>query len=99
MDISKNYDDKNLTMVISGEIDTFTAHDLEQAIDSEIGEIDSLTLDFENLDYISSSGLRVLIIAQKKLQPQDMQLKIINSPELIKDIFSESGLNEIFDIQ
>ena len=99
MNISKEYTNKTLTMSVSGEIDTFAASEFENEINSEINTFDSLILDFENLEYISSGGLRVLISTQKKLQPQQKTFKIINSPEIIKDILAETGLTEILTIE
>ena len=64
-----------------------------------MGKFDSLILDFEKLEYISSAGLRVLIMTQKKLQPQSIPFTIINSPDMIKDIIKVSGLDNILDIQ
>lgn len=52
---------------------------LKNEINDEMGKFDSLILDFEKLEYISSAGLRVLIITQKKLEPQNIPFAIINS--------------------
>ena len=99
MEITKNYDGNELTMSVVGEIDTFTASDLENEINSEMDTFDSLILDFEKVEYISSSGLRILILTKKKLQPRKKKFKIINASEIIKDIFSESGFDKILDIE
>ncbi len=99
MNIEKNYNDKELTMTVDNQIDTVTAPDFENEINDEIGKFDSLILDFENLEYISSAGLRVLISTQKKLQPEGIPFKIINTPDTIKDILNVSGLNTILNIE
>ena len=99
MEITKNYDGNELTMSVAGEIDTFTASDLENEINSEMDTFDSLILDFEKVEYISSCGLRILILTKKKLQPRKKKFKIINASEIIKDIFSESGFDKILDIE
>ena len=64
-----------------------------------MGKFDSLILDFEKLEYISSAGLRVLIMTQKKLHPQSIPFTIINTPDMIKDIISVSGLDNILNVQ
>ncbi len=64
-----------------------------------MGKFDSLILDFEKLEYISSAGLRVLIMTQKKLEPQSIPFTIINTPDMIKDIIVVSGLDNILNIQ
>lgn len=99
MNVEKIYNDKELTIKVDSQIDTVTAPDFENEINDEMGNFDSLILDFEKLEYISSAGLRVLIMTQKKLQPQSIPFKIINSPDMIKDIIKVSGLDNILDIQ
>lgn len=99
MNITKTYNEKELTIEVEDRIDTVTAPDFENEINDEIGKFDSLILDFEDLEYISSAGLRVLIATQKKLQPQGIPFTIINTPLAIKDIITVSGLDNILNIQ
>ena len=56
-------------------------------------------VDFRELDYISSSGLGVLLATQKRLTPSGGGLRIINANSHIRDIFRYSGLDQIFDVQ
>ncbi|MBO6109590.1 MAG: STAS domain-containing protein [Methanobrevibacter sp.] len=99
MNIEKNYDGKDLTILVENQIDTVTAPDFENEINDEMGKFDSLVLDFKNLEYISSAGLRVLIATQKKLKPQGIAFSIINTSDSIKEILSVSGLDNILNIQ
>lgn len=98
MNIIKKYDGKKLTMEIGDRIDTVTAPDFENEINDEIGEFDSLILDFTNLEYISSAGLRVLIATQKKLRP-DVSMTIKNVNDTITEIFRMSGFDKILKIE
>ena len=98
MNINKNYDDKKLVLAVEGRVDTITSQELEQAINEETGTYNSLTLDFEKLEYISSAGLRVLIATQKKLKKEDIPLEIINVNETIKEIFRMSGFDKVLTI-
>lgn len=99
MNVEKIYNDKELTIKVDNEIDTVNAPDFENEINDEMGKFDSLILDFEKLEYISSAGLRVLIITQKKLEPQNIPFTIINSSSAIKEIITISGLDNILTIQ
>ncbi|MBE6496417.1 MAG: STAS domain-containing protein [Methanobrevibacter thaueri] len=99
MDIVKNYDGKELTMKVGDRIDTVTAPDFEKEIMDEMGNFDSLIFDFENLEYISSAGLRVLILVQKKLKPDAIPFVIKNVNDSIREIFRMAGFNKILDIQ
>jgi anti-sigma B factor antagonist len=57
------------------------------------------TLDFEQLEYISSAGLAILLKTQKRLSESGAALKIINVNKHIYDIFRYSGFNAIFEIE
>ena len=99
MDIIKQYNEKELTIEVKSKIDTTTAPDFENEIMDEMGKFDSLILDFKNLEYISSAGLRVLVIVQKKLHPQNIPFTIINVNDAIKEILTISGFDKILDIK
>lgn len=99
MDIEKNYTEKELTIAVGDRIDTVTAPDFENEITDEMGKFDSLVIDFSNLEYISSAGLRVLIATQKKLTPENIPMTIKNVNNTIKEIFSMSGFDKILKIE
>ena len=99
MNILKDYDNKDLTLSVEGRIDTLTSQDLEKEINEEIGKFDSLTIDFDKVEYISSAGLRVLIATQKKLKSTDTPMVIKNVNETINEIFRMSGFDKILKIE
>ena len=99
MEIEKKYNDKELTIEVGNRIDTVTAPDFENEIMDEMGKFDSLILDLEKLEYISRAGLRVLVLVQKKLQPEGIPFVIINVNDTIKEIFSMSGFDKILTIK
>jgi anti-anti-sigma factor len=99
MDITKNYNGKELTIKVGDRIDTVTAPDFENEILDEMGKFDSLIIDFSNLEYISSAGLRVLISTQKKLKSDNIPMVIKNVSDQIKEIFQMSGFDKILKIE
>ncbi len=99
MDIIKKYNEKELTIEVKDRIDTVTAPDFENEIMDEMGKFDSLIIDFTNLEYISSAGLRVLIATQKKLKPENIPMTIINVNDTINEIFRMSGFDKILKIE
>ena len=99
MNIEKNYDGEELTVLVENQIDTVTAPDFENEINDEMGKFDSLVLDFKNLEYISSAGLRVLIATQKKLKPDNIPFIIKNVNESVGEIFRMSGFDKILNIK
>lgn len=99
MNITKTYNDKELVVKVEGRIDTITAPEFEEAIEKEYGNFDSLILDFENLDYISSAGLRILVMIGKELKPEEIPFTLINLNKTINEIITMSGFDKILDIQ
>ena len=98
MEIFKIKDDTNLTIVLEGELNTITAPDLEKVIKDNLSSIKLLVLDFGKLEYLSSAGLRVLLIAQKIMDSQGkMIVKNVNST--IMDIFEMTGFSNILSFE
>ena len=59
--------------------------------------ITSVTQDFEKLEYISSAGLRALLLVRTTLY-NSATLKIINANELVKEVFDVTGFKKIIPI-
>lgn len=92
---------KNTNEVIfslRGRLDTVTAPDLERELQQVLPGLKALTLDFENLDYISSAGLRVLLSAQKQMNKQG-QMRLIHVGDAIMEILEVTGFTEILTIE
>ena len=66
IEIKKN--EKEMTVAVGGRLDTITAPTLEQTLCDNLAEIETLILDLDALEYISSAGLRILLSTQKKMQ-------------------------------
>ncbi len=94
MDIKKTENGKSLTIAIEGRLDTTTAPELQTEV-SKLGDYDELIFDLEKLAYISSAGLRVLMVAHKGMSGN---VKIINANDDIKEIFSITGFDSIFNV-
>ena len=99
MNIIKDFNEKELTLSIEGRIDTITSQDLDKEINEEFGNFDSLIMDFTDLEYISSAGLRVLIATQKKLKAEDIPFVIKNVNDAVGEIFRMSGFDKILKIE
>ncbi len=99
MNILKSYNEKELTISVEGRINTVTSKELEKEINNELGNFDSLILDFANLDYISSAGLKVLIATHRKLKPDNIPFIIKNSNDVIMEVFRLSGINKVLEIE
>ncbi|MCQ2977369.1 MAG: STAS domain-containing protein [archaeon] len=99
MNIEKDFKEKELTILINGRIDTYTAPDLEVAINEELGNFNLLILDFTDLEYISSAGLRVLVATQKKAKKEDFTFTIKNVNATVNEILRMSKFDKILNIE
>lgn len=91
-------DDTSLNIALEGRLDTTTAPELENEINSSLDGIKDLVFDFEKLEYISSAGLRVILKAQKIMNTQGA-MKLINVNETIMEVFDISGFVDILTIE
>lgn len=98
MTIETTLTDKTLTVKVSGRMDTTTAPQLEAELKRKVGGNETLILDFDNLEYLSSAGLRVVLAAQKVMNKQGkMIVRHVN--ETIMDIFEVTGFVDILTIE
>ena len=98
MNITKNNDEKKVTLTLEGRLDTTTAPELEKVTDETIPFADELIFDFSGLEYISSAGLRVILKAQKAMN-QKGNMKLINVNEDMMEIFDITGFLDILTIE
>jgi len=59
---------------------------------------DSTVVDFGELEYISSAGLGILLMTQRRLRETGKSLKLINLNKHIRDVFQYAGFDKIFEI-
>ena len=98
MTIEKKLNGTELTVAITGRLDTTTAPQLEAEFKQSITGVEKLVLDFATLEYLSSAGLRVLLAAQKVMNKQgEMIIKNVN--ETINEIFEVTGFIDILTIE
>ena len=90
MTIEKIANNGELTVVLEGRLDTITAPQLETALKESLEGVQKLVLDFKALEYISSAGLRVLLMAQKVMNKQGAMV-IRNVNETISEVFDITG--------
>ena len=86
------------TLVIktTGRVDGGNATDFQHALESILAENDSsLVLDFQDLAYISSAGLRVILLVSKQLQRKDTKFGVCSLSGPISEVFQISGFDKI----
>jgi anti-sigma B factor antagonist len=98
MTIEKKTNGNALEISLEGRLDTMTAPELEAELNQSLGSVDSLTLDFSKLEYISSAGLRVLLSAHKAMSGKG-GMKVTNVNEIVQEVFEVTGFADILNIE
>ena len=98
LNIEKKGSASELTVVLSGRLDTTTAPELEATLKESFDGVTALTIDMGALEYISSAGLRVLLSAQKIMSRQG-EMKVLHVSETIMEIFEVTGFSDILTIE
>ena len=98
MTIDKQINGSELTLTLNGRLDTTTAPELEAVIKDSIAGITNLIMDFAELEYLSSAGLRVILSTQKTMNKQG-EMVIRNVNETINEVFEITGFIDILTIE
>jgi anti-sigma B factor antagonist len=99
MEVVKTGTEKGITLAVSGKLSAATAEEFGAAVDAAVGETGDLVLDFAEVTYLASAGLRVLLGANKKLKAKSGSLLILHAGEAIQEVFEITGLEDVFSIQ
>ncbi len=97
LEVIKKQNGNRTTLEMKGAINTNIVYVLNDAIDGLDFEDLDLTLDFSNLSYITSVGLRTMLVLRKKLSED--RIRIIDMSEVVYDVFKMSGFVDFFPIE
>lgn len=98
MTIEKKLNNDAVTLIVSGRLDTQTAPELENELDSILFGLKELIFDMTNLEYVSSAGLRVILKAQKAMNAQG-SMKLTGVNDNIMEVFDITGFLDILTIE
>ncbi len=98
MNINKIRDNETLTMELNGRLDTMSTMKLEAELKKEITGVKTLIFDFANVEYISSAGLRVLLLAQKVMNRQG-KMVLRNVSRAVMEVFEFTEFSDILTIE
>lgn len=98
MEIRKEKNGNELTVMVIGRLDTTTAPQLEAELRENINGVGKLVLDMKDLEYLSSAGLRVILAAQKVMNKQG-EMIVRNINDTIREIFEVTGFIDILTIE
>jgi anti-sigma B factor antagonist len=90
---------EDITIVaISGRIDLMTSKELKAALDGIVGTSPRIIIDLTDTEYVSSSGLRILMVALKEARERDGDIKLASPQVVVRNILEISGLSNLFSI-
>jgi anti-anti-sigma factor len=99
MNIKESQRGRVCALTLEGRVDSNTAPVLERRL---LGLIDSekkdFLIDFNLVDYISSAGLRVLLMAAKKSKAMGGKVALCALKDTVREVFDLSGFTTIFPV-
>jgi anti-anti-sigma factor len=99
MIIEGRKDNGRIIVSVSGRMDAVSAPDFDRRCEDWLAEGLSLfVVDFSSLEYISSAGLRSLLVLAKKLSARKGQVVIAALKDVVKEVFTISGFGGIFTL-
>ncbi len=98
-DVTIERQDDVLSADVSGRIDGSSVVQFEEAFRAAIEDSDrAVIMDFENLFYISSAGLRAILLTAKSLQSRNAKLVLCSLADPIREVFEISGFDKVLPI-
>jgi anti-sigma B factor antagonist len=98
MKITEENIENILTIAVSGRLDMITSKDLETVLDRAIEKNQWIIVDLKDTDYISSSGLRVLLAGLERLKAKNGDLRLTSLQPVVREVFEISGLSNLFSL-
>ena len=99
MTIATSTEEGKTTMVIEGHVNTTTAPDLDAALVTQLNAGNDLVLDFSEIAYVSSAGLRALLNAQKLANKNGKTMLIKNASDDVVEVFEMTGFIDILNVE
>ncbi|MGD0780309.1 MAG: STAS domain-containing protein [Dehalococcoidales bacterium] len=97
MEIRENKSGNVDIVYLVGRLDAYAANDVEKKINAATEKTPAcLVVGMERLEYISSSGLRVLLAALKKVRKQQGDIRLTGLQPYVKEVFDISGFTQLF---
>ena len=99
IEVKKEQNGSELYVTLNGFLDTPAAGVLAEEMNGVYDGLTKLTFDFKGLEYLTSSGLRVLLAAQQAMDDNDGELIIKNVSEDIMEVFNLTGFSDVLTIE
>lgn len=99
MQLKSTRADDLITISIDGRIDTNTSPQLQQEILTSFQKVNKVILDFAKCEYISSAGLRALLIGQKTAASKRGSMKLINLTDVVREVLAVTKFDSVLTIE
>ena len=97
-EIKKEINGTTMNIALGGILDTKSAPQLQDAIMESVADVTEINFDFANLEYLTSAGLRAILVAQQEMEDKDGKMTLKNVSKDIMDIFNMTGFLSILTI-
>ncbi|MCR5288409.1 MAG: STAS domain-containing protein [Treponema sp.] len=95
MTITERKNETTVELVVAGRLDTTTAPQLESKLQECTQNMKTLLLDLQNVEYISSAGLRIVLLAHKMMTATGGQMSVRNPSPFCRQIFEATGMDAV----
>ncbi|MBP5446359.1 MAG: STAS domain-containing protein [Acholeplasmatales bacterium] len=99
MEIIKKKENNVLKVALVGRLDTNTSPKLEQAVKEDEDGVDKIYLDLKDLDYISSAGLRIVLVLHKAMTQKKGNLVVQHPKDEVMEVFDMTGFSSFLNIE
>jgi len=99
MTINKTQENEKLILALEGRLDTISSPQLQEILLPALEGGACVELDFAKLAYLSSAGLRILLLGEKTAKEKGGSMKVLNVSEEIKEVFDMTGFSSLLKIE
>ena len=99
MTITTVKDGKKLEVIPEGRIDALTAPELERKLSDELGDTEELVFNLENVEYLSTAGLRVFLAYSQEMEARSGSIRVVHVNEVIMRVLTLTGFQDFLNIE
>lgn len=97
LNVEKN--SEGLVLNVEGRIDTYTYEEFEDELMKCIDQAEFVRIDFTDVEFISSAGLRALLNGQKQVDEEDKEMVVCNINEIVESVFISTGFMNVLVVE
>lgn len=97
LNVEKN--SEGLVLKVEGRIDTYTYEEFEDELMKCIDQAEFVRIDFTDVEFISSAGLRALLNGQKQVDEEDKEMVVCNINEIVESVFISTGFMNVLVVE